>query len=110
MRDTHDVTDEDLHKIAIGVGFYGRAHGNVAETDPHFLPDADCSGGGDGGTVETGSWSWWDLYENKIGTDGTGINGWTAYHYPEFGADLLHNPTDKMVISYTAPNSVKEIV
>lgn len=50
------------------------------------------------------------MYENKIGESGEGINGWTAYHYPEFGADLLHNPDENMVISYTSPNSVLGVV
>lgn len=93
MRDIHGCTDKDFEKIALGVGFYGRSHGSVTETDPAKLPDAPCNGKGSGGTVETGSFSWWDLYENYIGEKGEGINGWTAYHYPEFGADLVHNPS-----------------
>lgn len=82
----------------------------MTETDPHKFPDAPCSGTGNGGTYETGSWSWWDLYENKIGEKGEGINGWTAYYYPEFGGDLLHNPDEQMIISYSSPNSVVGIV
>lgn len=82
LQDLHDVTEKDFEKIAIGIGFYGRANGNMMESDPKFIPDSECSGGGTGGTVEDGTWSWWDLYENKIGEAGEGINGWDAYYYP----------------------------
>jgi len=50
------------------------------------------------------------MYENMIGENGEGINGWTSYHYPEYGADLLHNPSENKVISYTSPSTVRGIV
>jgi len=60
-----------------------------------LLPGSSFSGSGEGGTTETGIWSWWDLYENLIGQSGDGINGWETYHYPEFGADILFSPEQK---------------
>jgi len=110
LEEFHGLKGDDFHKIAIGVGFYGRSHGGVYESNPAKLPDASCSGKGSGGTIEDGTFSYYDLYKNYIGPEGKGINGFEAYHYPEFGADLLYSKSKNMVIGYTSPESVSEIM
>ena len=90
-----------LAKTSIGVGFYGRSQGNVAEgLDPVDIPGSSSSGPGIGGTIEDGVFSYFDLYENYIGEEGNGINGWKSYFYPQYDADILYNEKKKMTISY----------
>tara|TARA_A100001391_G_scaffold168882_1_gene129523 strand:+ start:20695 stop:23082 length:2388 start_codon:yes stop_codon:yes gene_type:complete len=108
LRDTHGITD--FSKVAMGLAFYGRSHGDVVATDPASLVGAPSNGAGPGGTIEDGSFSYFDLYPNYIGPDGTGVNGWSAYYYPEYGAGLLWNRASGQVISFTPPKGIEASV
>jgi|GEM_PF-4975586 len=108
LKADHGITD--FSKISLGLGFYGRSHGNVSETNPANLPGAASSGGGKGGNIETGVFSYFDLYQNYIGANGEGINGWKAYYYPEYAGALLHNASKKQVISFTPYKGVDAII
>ncbi|MEN7538272.1 glycosyl hydrolase family 18 protein [Aurantiacibacter flavus] len=108
LRDTHGITD--FSKVAMGLAFYGRSHGDVVASDPASLVGAPSNGAGPGGTIEDGSFSYFDLYPNYIGPDGKGINGWSAYYYPEYGAGLLWNQSSGQVISFTPPKGIEDSV
>ena len=57
------MDEKMLAKTSIGVGFYGRSQGNVADgLDPLDIPGAASSGHGSGGTIEDGVFSFFDLY------------------------------------------------
>ncbi|MCK5818930.1 MAG: hypothetical protein KAH18_06680, partial [Psychromonas sp.] len=106
----HNITKADFSKISLGLGFYGRSHGDVAGTNQNNLIGSSSNGSGTGGTIEAGVFSYFDLYENYIGKNGKGINGWETLYYPEYAAALLWNPLKKQVISYTPPKGVEAIV
>ena len=68
LKEDHGMDEKMLAKTSIGVGFYGRSQGNVAEgLDPVDIPGSSSSGPGTGGTIEDGVFSYFDLYENYIG-------------------------------------------
>ncbi|WP_160734999.1 glycosyl hydrolase family 18 protein [Altericroceibacterium endophyticum] len=108
LRDEHGITD--FSKVAMGLAFYGRSHGNVVASDAASLVGAPSKGAGPGGTIEDGSFSYFDLYTNYIGPEGKGINGWSAHYYPEYGAGLLWNPAKTQVISFTPPKGIEASV
>ena len=82
-----------MSKVSLGVAFYGRSQEVIDKAvTPGDLPCTASKGSGGGGTVEAGTFSYFDLYENFIGPGGEGINGYTTYYYPDYGADLLYNP------------------
>lgn len=92
LKEEHGMDDAMLAKTSIGAGFYGRSQGNVAGgLDPSDIPGSPSSGSGGGGTIEKGVFSYFDLYENYIGKEGKGINGWKNYFYPEYAGDILYN-------------------
>lgn len=110
LKRDHGVTNDHMKKISLGLGFYGRSHGAVANAAPADLPGTMSSGGGEGGTVEGGVFSFFDLYSNYIGPDGKGINGWKVYSYPEFSGSLLYNSAKQQVINFSSPDDITAMV
>lgn len=108
LESEHQVSD--FSKISLGLAFYGRSHGKVSAYDPYSLLGANSNGAGKGGSIEAGSFSYFDLYKNFIGKDGLGINGWQAIYYPKYAGALLWSQSRQQVISYTPPKGVESLV
>jgi chitinase len=106
LKRDHGLSDEHLKKTSLGLGFYGRSHGAVANAEPAALPGKASNGSGGGGTVEDGVYSFFDLYSSYIGSEGKGINGWKVYSYPEYGGSLLYNASKQQVINFSSPDDI----
>jgi len=106
LKSDHGVTADQMRKISLGLAFYGRGVGGIQETDPANLPGTPISGKSAGGTVEDGVYSFFDLYENYIGKEGKGVNGWSVYSYPDYAGSIAFNPAKNEAITYTSPDDV----
>ncbi|PJE79408.1 Chitinase A [invertebrate metagenome] len=105
LEEEHRITD--FSKISLGLAFYGRSHGNVSADSASSLIGASSSGAGQGGSIESGVYSYFDLYPNFIGPDGKGTNGWQTVYFPEYAGALLWNKSRQQVISYTPPKGIE---
>ena len=63
LKTQHGLNESDMKKISLGVAFYGRGQGVVHKSvSPEDLPCSPSDGNGGGGTVESGTFSYFDLY------------------------------------------------
>ena len=96
-------------KLVVGGAFYGRGWTGTQNTHAEkgdLFPLYGQASGAAKGTWEAGVQDYRDLYDNYIGTNGTGINGFSA-HYDEIAeAAYLWNSSTGEFISYDSPRSI----
>ena len=88
-------------KIQPGLAFYGRAFGNVANTNNGLF--ADYNGPSWQGTWEGGVFDYWDIAANY-----EDLNGYTSYWHDDAKVPWLFNPNTAVMISYDNPQSITE--
>ena len=97
-------------KIVMGAGFYGRAWAGVTNNNNHaeeLFPLYGQANGPGKGTWEAGVYDYKDLYNNYIGTENKGINGFTVHYDETAQAPYLWNANTGEFISYDSPRSIK---
>ena len=88
-------------KIQPGLAFYGRAFGNVANTNNGLF--ADYNGPSWQGTWEGGVFDYWDIAANYVD-----MNGYTSYWQDDAKVPWVFNPNTAVMISYDDPQSITE--
>ena len=97
-------------KIVIGTAMYGRGWKGVNPGNNHapdLYPLYGAATGAGTGTWEAGVYDYKDLFENYIGTQNQGINGFGVYYDEVAEAPYLYNAGSGEFISYDSPRSVK---
>lgn len=96
-------------KLVVGGAFYGRGwsntHNNGGDRADLFPLYGEASGAASG-TWEAGVLDYRDLYNNYIGVDGNGINGFTSHYDDTAEAAYLWNAGNGTFISYDSPRSI----
>ncbi len=97
-------------KLVVGAAMYGRGWTGTQNTGTHapelFPLYGEASGPGSG-TWEAGVYDYKDLYDNYIGTNNEGINGFTVVYDEVAQAPYLWNATTGEFISYESPRSIE---
>ena len=87
-------------KLNAGLAFYGRAYGNVENTNNGLYADYD--GVADDGTWEDGFYDYWDLSENYID-----MVGYDRFWQDEAKVPWLYNTSTQIMISYDDEASIQ---
>lgn len=96
-------------KVVIGAAMYGRGWTGTTNSNSHapdLFPIYGNATGPATGTWEAGVYDFKDLYNKFIGSNGTGINGFSVYYDEVAEAEYLWNPSTGEFISYDSPRSV----
>ncbi|WP_193726579.1 glycosyl hydrolase family 18 protein [Paenibacillus guangzhouensis] len=88
------------NKIVLGLAFYGRGWDGCANVNGGLYQT--CSGGSKKGTVEAGSFDYWDLEANYINK-----NGYTRYWNDVTKTPYLYNPSTGTFITYDDVQSLQ---
>lgn len=97
-------------KIVMGGAFYGRGWSKVKNTNTHAPELFPLYGNGVAdthGTWENGIFDYRDLYNNYIGPQGSGINGFSVHYDTTAEAPYLWNAATEEFISYENAQSLK---
>ena len=98
-----------VEKLVLGGAFYGRGWAGVTNSGSHatdLFPLYGSATDGASGTWEKGVFDYKDLYENYIGSNGTGINGYQVIYDSVAEAPYLWNAAKGEFISYDNPRSI----
>lgn len=96
-------------KIVVGAAFYGRGWTNTRNTGSHapeLFPLYGTASAGTKGTWEASVFDYRDLYNNYIGSSGTGINGFSVHYDTDAEAPYLWNASTGEFITYDDPRSI----
>lgn len=98
------------NKIVLGAAMYGRGWTGVSNSNDYaqgLYPLFGQATGPGKGTWEAGVYDYKDLFENYIGEENQGINGFTVMYDEVAEAPYLWNASSGEFITYESPRSVQ---